>query len=168
MSAAGPALVVFSSLFPSEQEPLAGVFIRERMFRVAKVLPVTLGDPSKLLCIEWHPSHSATPPEWNACAGPAIPIAISAAASTTRPTLIPFIFYSSIFFSGGPAVPVGPVGFVPPPRGGFTFFGGALGSMRYPKISVFSFWPFPLPAHPLLVPAVCRGLDSLDAYFSEI
>lgn len=45
MSAAEPALVVFSSLFPSEQEPLAGVFIRERMFRVAKILPVTVVSP---------------------------------------------------------------------------------------------------------------------------
>jgi len=45
MNAAGPALVVFSSLFPSAQEPLAGVFIRERMFRVARVLPVTVVSP---------------------------------------------------------------------------------------------------------------------------
>ncbi len=34
----------------------------------AKVRPVTLGEPSKELCIEWQPSHSATPPEWNAYA----------------------------------------------------------------------------------------------------
>jgi len=42
---ADPALVVFSSLFPSEQEPLAGVFIRERMFRVGRELPVTVVSP---------------------------------------------------------------------------------------------------------------------------
>jgi len=45
MNAAEPALVVFSSLFPSAQEPLAGVFVRERMFRVARVLPVTVVSP---------------------------------------------------------------------------------------------------------------------------
>ncbi len=29
-------------------------------------MPVTLAEPSNELCIEWQPSHSATPPEWNA------------------------------------------------------------------------------------------------------
>ncbi len=53
MTAAGPALVVFSSLFPSEQEPLAGVFIRERMFRVAKVLPVTVVSPQPWFPLQW-------------------------------------------------------------------------------------------------------------------
>ena len=45
MSTARPALVVFSSLFPSAQEPLAGVFIRERMFRVGRELPITVVSP---------------------------------------------------------------------------------------------------------------------------
>ena len=40
-----PALVVFSTLFPSRAEPVAGVFIKERMFRVAKHLPVTVVAP---------------------------------------------------------------------------------------------------------------------------
>jgi teichuronic acid biosynthesis glycosyltransferase TuaC len=40
-----PALVVLSTLFPSAQEPIAGVFIKERMFRVAKRLPVTVISP---------------------------------------------------------------------------------------------------------------------------
>jgi len=62
MSAAGPALVVFSSLFPSEQEPLAGVFIRERMFRVAKILPVTVVAPQPWFPLQgllrhWRPGY---------------------------------------------------------------------------------------------------------------
>ena len=40
-----PALVVLSSLFPSRARPLAGVFIRERMFRVGKELPITVVSP---------------------------------------------------------------------------------------------------------------------------
>ena len=40
-----PALVVLSTLFPSAPEPVAGVFIKERMFRVAKHLPVTVISP---------------------------------------------------------------------------------------------------------------------------
>jgi hypothetical protein len=53
MSASEPALVVFSSLFPSEQEPLAGVFIRERMFRVAKILPVAVVAPQPWFPLQW-------------------------------------------------------------------------------------------------------------------
>jgi len=40
-----PALAVLSTLFPSAAEPVAGVFIRERMFRVARRLPVTVIAP---------------------------------------------------------------------------------------------------------------------------
>ena len=40
-----PRIVVMSSLFPSPARPNAGVFIRERMFRVAKHLPVTVVSP---------------------------------------------------------------------------------------------------------------------------
>jgi len=40
-----PALVVLSSLFPSSARPTAGVFIRERMFRVGKELPITVVSP---------------------------------------------------------------------------------------------------------------------------
>ena len=53
MNAAGPSLVVFSSLFPSAQEPLAGVFIRERMFRVGRELPITVVSPQP-----WFPLQS--------------------------------------------------------------------------------------------------------------
>ena len=40
-----PAILVFSSLFPSRAQPNAGVFIRERMFRVGQRLPVTVVAP---------------------------------------------------------------------------------------------------------------------------
>ena len=40
-----PRLLVFSSLFPSQATPNAGLFIRERMFRMAKHLPVTVVSP---------------------------------------------------------------------------------------------------------------------------
>ncbi len=40
-----PALLVFSSLFPSAARPTAGVFIRERMFRVARELPLAVVSP---------------------------------------------------------------------------------------------------------------------------
>jgi glycosyltransferase involved in cell wall biosynthesis len=45
--------VVVSSLFPSEQRPLAGVFIKERMKRVAAELPVTVVSPQP-----WFPLQS--------------------------------------------------------------------------------------------------------------
>src|SRR3569832_913894 len=41
-----PRLVVFSTLFPHAAQPNAGVFIRERMFRVGKKLPITVVTPS--------------------------------------------------------------------------------------------------------------------------
>jgi len=48
-----PALVVLSTLFPSAQEPVAGLFIKERMFRVARRLPVTIVAPQP-----WFPLQS--------------------------------------------------------------------------------------------------------------
>ena len=45
-SPGSPSIVVFSTLFPSPQLPQAGIFIRERMFRVAKELPLTVVSPS--------------------------------------------------------------------------------------------------------------------------
>lgn len=41
-----PHIVVFSSLFPSQKQPGAGLFIRERMFRVGKHLPVSVVAPT--------------------------------------------------------------------------------------------------------------------------
>jgi len=40
-----PQLVVLSSLFPSPAQPMAGVFIRERIFRVGRELPITVVAP---------------------------------------------------------------------------------------------------------------------------
>ena len=42
---AGPRLIVFSSLFPNAAQPQAGLFIRERMFRVARHLPLVVVSP---------------------------------------------------------------------------------------------------------------------------
>ncbi|HHQ40973.1 MAG TPA: glycosyltransferase family 4 protein, partial [Chromatiales bacterium] len=46
----GPAVVVLSSLFPSAVRPRAGLFVRERMFRVARRLPLTVVSP-----VPWFP-----------------------------------------------------------------------------------------------------------------
>ena len=48
-----PRLVVFSTLFPHPGQPNAGVFIRERMFRVARVLPLVIVAP-----VPWFPLQS--------------------------------------------------------------------------------------------------------------
>ena len=40
-----PRLVVLSSLFPSAAQPVAGLFIRERMFRVGRELPLVVVSP---------------------------------------------------------------------------------------------------------------------------
>lgn len=45
-----PRLVVLSTLFPHPSQPQAGTFIRERMFRVAQVLPLVVIAP-----IPWFP-----------------------------------------------------------------------------------------------------------------
>lgn len=42
----GPHIVVLSSLFPSQRQPGAGLFIRERMFRVGQRLPLAVVAPS--------------------------------------------------------------------------------------------------------------------------
>jgi len=62
MPKARPALVVLSSLFPSREEPIAGVFIKERMFRVARQLPVTVVAPQPWfpllgLIRRWRPAY---------------------------------------------------------------------------------------------------------------
>jgi glycosyltransferase involved in cell wall biosynthesis len=41
----GPAVLVWSSLFPGPAQPQAGIFIRERMFRVGQELPLTVISP---------------------------------------------------------------------------------------------------------------------------
>jgi glycosyltransferase involved in cell wall biosynthesis len=42
--------VVLSSLFPSERQPMAGLFIRERMFRVGRQIPIAVVTP-----VPWFP-----------------------------------------------------------------------------------------------------------------
>lgn len=46
----GPSIVVLSSLFPSQVQPGAGLFIRERMFRVGRQLPLAVVAP-----VPWFP-----------------------------------------------------------------------------------------------------------------
>jgi glycosyltransferase involved in cell wall biosynthesis len=48
-----PRLLVFSTLFPHPGQPSAGLFIRERMFRVGMVLPITVVAP-----VPWFPLQS--------------------------------------------------------------------------------------------------------------
>ncbi len=45
MPSSGPSIVVLSSLFPSAAQPVAGVFIKERMRRVARELPLCVISP---------------------------------------------------------------------------------------------------------------------------
>jgi teichuronic acid biosynthesis glycosyltransferase TuaC len=45
MAEARPAVLVWSSLFPNPAQPQAGVFVRERMFRVGAHLPITVISP---------------------------------------------------------------------------------------------------------------------------
>ena len=49
----GPRLLVFSSLFPHPADPNAGVFIRERMFRVAAQLPMVVVSPKPWSPVDW-------------------------------------------------------------------------------------------------------------------
>ena len=45
-----PRIVVFSTLFPNLALPNAGIFIRERMFRVGRKIPIVVVAP-----IPWFP-----------------------------------------------------------------------------------------------------------------
>lgn len=45
MADSGPGILVWSSLFPNPTQPQAGVFVRERMFRVGAHLPLTVISP---------------------------------------------------------------------------------------------------------------------------
>lgn len=53
MGTEAPAVVVFSTLFPNAAQPQAGLFIRERMFRVGRHLPLTVVAP-----VPWFPFQS--------------------------------------------------------------------------------------------------------------
>jgi glycosyltransferase involved in cell wall biosynthesis len=48
-----PRLIVYSSLFPSQVAPAAGTFIRERMFRVGKRLPIVVVAPQAWSPFDW-------------------------------------------------------------------------------------------------------------------
>lgn len=48
-----PRVIVYSSLFPSSAAPTAGLFIRERMFRVAQRLPLVVVAPQAWSPIDW-------------------------------------------------------------------------------------------------------------------
>ena len=53
MTRPAPHVVVFSTLFPSVAQPQAGLFVRERMFRVAQALPLRVVAP-----VPWFPLQS--------------------------------------------------------------------------------------------------------------
>ena len=53
MKADSPRLLVYSSLFPSGAQPGAGLFIRERLFRVGRQLPIVVVSPKP-----WFPGQS--------------------------------------------------------------------------------------------------------------
>jgi glycosyltransferase involved in cell wall biosynthesis len=62
-----PRIVVFSTLFPNEAQPQSGLFVRERMFRVAQALPVTVVAPVpwfplQSLVRRWRPHFRPDPP----------------------------------------------------------------------------------------------------------
>jgi glycosyltransferase involved in cell wall biosynthesis len=62
-----PALVVLSALFPSREHPLAGVFIKERMFRVARHMPLTVVSPQPWFPLQgllrrWRPAYRTPRP----------------------------------------------------------------------------------------------------------
>lgn len=48
-----PRLIVYSSLFPSAAVPNSGTFIRERMFRVAKRVPIVVVAPQAWSPFDW-------------------------------------------------------------------------------------------------------------------
>lgn len=48
-----PALVVYTHVFPNTVQPTYGVFVRERMFRVARTLPLTVVAP-----VPWFPGQA--------------------------------------------------------------------------------------------------------------
>jgi teichuronic acid biosynthesis glycosyltransferase TuaC len=64
---ARPSIVVLSTLFPSSTQPLAGVFIRERMFRVGRHLPLAVVSPQPWFPLQglirrWRPHYRPPKP----------------------------------------------------------------------------------------------------------
>lgn len=65
----GPHIVVFSSLFPSSVQPGAGLFIRERMFRVGAQMPLAVVAPTpwfplQSLLRRWRPGFRPGAPKY--------------------------------------------------------------------------------------------------------
>ncbi len=63
---AEPRLIVFSSLFPSSARPNAGGFVRERMFRVGRQLPLVVVSPVPYFPLQglirrWKPNYRPLP-----------------------------------------------------------------------------------------------------------
>ena len=70
----GPHVVVLSSLFPSSLQPGAGLFIRERMFRVGAVLPLCVVSPAPWFPLQgllrrWRPGFRPGAPSYDKSAG---------------------------------------------------------------------------------------------------
>lgn len=77
MDARTPRILVFSSLFPHPGLPNAGVFIRERMFRVGRHLPLTVVSPCpwfpfQALLRRWKPGFRPDAPRFEMQDGIAI------------------------------------------------------------------------------------------------
>lgn len=66
-SRTAPALVVYTHIFPNSVQPTYGVFVRERMFRVAQTLPVTVVAP-----VPWFPGQGLLR-RWRPYYRPAVP-----------------------------------------------------------------------------------------------
>ena len=66
MNPESPRLMVYSSLFPSQVQPGAGLFIRERLFRVGRKLPIVVVSPrpwfpGQGLIRRWRPGYRPMP-----------------------------------------------------------------------------------------------------------
>ncbi len=68
-SAEQPRLAVFTTLFPHAGEPTAGLFVRERMFRVGQKIPLVVVAPrpwfpAQRLIRFWWPHYRPPAPKW--------------------------------------------------------------------------------------------------------
>src|SRR5688500_7333296 len=80
-----PHVVVFSTLFPSATQPHAGIFIRERMFRVSAFLPITVVAPPP-----WFPLQGIMR-RWKSGFRPTAPASeIQAGVEVLRPRFLSF------------------------------------------------------------------------------
>jgi teichuronic acid biosynthesis glycosyltransferase TuaC len=69
MRANAPRIVVFSSLFPNSKQPHAGLFVRERMFRVAREVPLVVVSPKPWFPLQglirwWRPNYRPAAPRF--------------------------------------------------------------------------------------------------------